>query len=254
MSVLLLSSCAPRKVIKPPPALRSPEEVLDSLKVKGSHIQSYAADMVVGLHSEKLDLTFDMELYYREPSEIAFTFEVLLGIDVARAVLRHDTLRAYSPFRNAYFEQELRGGRFMEFGDIEFDIVSNIDFSVGKFGFRETGATFLGRDQGLYLYETIDPSWEKRFWVNPATVTVAKSHWRHREDPYDLWINYYDFQKADGGWRPWRITLYSQDKGFRTQIRIRQEKINVEIPDRFFELRIPEDAKRVEPKEGQSPR
>jgi outer membrane lipoprotein-sorting protein len=254
MSMLLLFSCAPRKVIKPPPTLRSPEEVLDSLKVKGSNIESYAADMVVGLHSEKLDLSFDMELYYREPSEIAFTFEMLLGIDVARAVLRNDTLRAYSPFRNAYFEQELRGGRFMEFGDIEFDLVSNIDFSVGKFGFRETGTTFLGKDEGLYLYETTDTSWEKRFWVNPATVTVAKSHWRHREDPYDLWINYYDFHKVGGGWRPGRITLYSQDKGFRTQIRIRQEKINIEIPDRFFELQIPEDAKRIEPQEGHPPR
>ncbi|MFQ5868272.1 MAG: DUF4292 domain-containing protein [Candidatus Zixiibacteriota bacterium] len=216
------------------------------LAEQDAHINTYAGDIDVDLHSEKMNLSFGMELYYREASELAFTLEMILGIDVAKGVLRNDTVRVFSPFTNSYFEQNLQEGRFVEFGEQRFDLVSTIQFSMGKFGFDRNDSRFIGRQEGFYLYEMADTVWDKKFWVNPATLTVAKCHWRHRDESYDLWISYYDFHRMDGRWRPKIITLLCPAKGFRIRIKLRQEMINVEIPDSFFELRIPEDARRIE--------
>lgn len=212
-----------------------------------AEINAYAGDLEVDFQSEKMNLSFGMELYYRQPSEVAFTFEMIMGIDVAKAVLHHDTVRVFSPFRNSYFEQELRDRRFLELGDQTFDLVSTTELSIGKFGFDRDDPEFAGREEGFYLYALSDPTWDKQFWVNPATATVAKCHWRHRRESYDLWISYYDFHRVGDGWRPRIVTLLCPAKGFRIRIELRQEKINVPIPDRFFQLRIPEDAKRIEP-------
>ncbi len=248
--MLIFTSCAPRKIVKPPPRVKSPDEVVALLAGQEAHLDTYAGDLAVEFQSKELQLSFDMELYYRHPSEVAFTFEMILGIDVAKAVLHHDTVRVFSPFRNSYFEQNLKEGRFIQLGDRRFDLVSTIEFSIGKFGFDQNDSRFVGRQEGFYLYEMADTIWDKKFWVNPATLTVAKCHWRHRDESYDLWISYYDFHRMDGRWRPKIITLLCPVQGYRVKIRLRQEKINVEIPDNFFQLRIPEDARRIEPPSG----
>jgi outer membrane lipoprotein-sorting protein len=243
--LLTFTSCAPRRIIKPPPRAKSPEEVIALLAGQEADIGTYAGDLDVEFHSEKLQLSFDMELYYRQPSEVAFIFEMILGIDVARGVLHQDTVRVFSPFRNSYFEQELKDKRFLELGDRRFDLLGTVEFSIGKFGFDRDHPKFAGREEGFYLYTLSDTTWGKEFWVNPATLTVAKCHCRHKEESYDLWISYYDFHRMDDRWRPEIITLVCPAKGFRIRIKLHQEKINVEIPDSFFELRIPEDAERI---------
>ncbi|KPJ50862.1 MAG: hypothetical protein AMJ41_00680 [candidate division Zixibacteria bacterium DG_27] len=248
--LVIFASCAPRRIIKPPPKVKTPGEVVALLATQEAHLHTYAGDIEVDFHSEKMNLSFGMELYYREASELAFTLEMILGIDVAKGVLRNDTVKVFSPFRNSYFEQKLQEGRFVEFGQQRFDLVSTIEFSIGKFGFDRDNPKFVGRQQGFYLYEVADTIWDKQFWVNPATVTVAKCHWRHRDQFYDLWISYYDFRKMDDRWRPKIITLLCPAKGFRIRVKLHQEKINVEIPDRFFQLRIPEDARWIEPPSG----
>jgi hypothetical protein len=108
-------------------------------------------------------------------------------------------------------------------------------------------------DKESYVYVDSIGTWRRSFWVNKEGAFLTKSIWKpisssdiKTDEANGFLILYKNFEKFNQTKLPKAIEIKSLDEKVRLKLRFLERNINSSIPDRKFQIRIPEDAKPVE--------
>jgi hypothetical protein len=231
---LLLAGCRVRQELSPPPpevveipvetpkteALRILQQMKDSMPVYDWAVMRFSADYT-GLDNKRILVGGQMRI--RRDSAIWVSLSPAVGIEVARAILTHDSLRFLSRLQGSYYS-----GPSSKLNQL---LMTNVDYNVLE-------ALLLGNDFAYYedsvfsldnsarpLYHLSTPGRRKLsrqlsssgtkptvliqdMWIDPQNYRITRQQVKVvGQESQKLEVEYSDFKRIDGKLIPHSLNL-----------------------------------------------
>jgi hypothetical protein len=250
---LLFLSCYPVARLKPPPEELTPERVLERTISNQELVNSSASLISFNFKSSQENFSGDLELFFRKPDNFAFAVKALLGPDFVSGSNSADSLLLFFPRSKQYYK-----GRSINCikgvdSQTEFDLFCLLRLLVSETKINQEKAHFTGVDKENYVYQDSVETWKRSFWVNKEGAFLTKSIWKpifstgiKASESNGFVIEYKNFEKFNQTKFPRTIEIKSLDEKVKLKLKFLERNINVSIPDKKFQIKIPEDAKPVE--------
>jgi outer membrane lipoprotein-sorting protein len=240
-----LLSCGRKPSLTITRPAKSHKQVFTELVERESGLRSVAQSVDIELTTPDMgSRSLDGTVYYNE-GDYSVKLEGTLGKDVARILVKNDTIYAYSPPQNTYYIEN----RDEMIPDWNIRVVDILDMMTGPYGFDSRHVRYLGEDGSSFLFRIADDRTFKRIAVRRETVNITDITILSidPESKVDCAaVRFSDFHRVDGVYRPRHIIMEIEKESIIIKMRIKSEKLNQDLPRSFFEIDIPEKALRVE--------
>jgi hypothetical protein len=250
---LLFLGCYPAARLKPPPEELTPERVLEKAVSNQDMINSSASLISFNFKSPQESFSGDLELFFRKPDNFSFAVKALLGPDYVSGSISDDTLLLFFPRSKQYYKGKsincIKGSN----SQTEFNIFCLLKLLVSETKINQGKAHFTGVDKKNYVYEDSIQNWKRSFWVDIEGAYLTKSVWKpvsstgiEADEGNGFVIWYRNFEKFNGTKLPKAVEIKSLDEKVKLKLKFLERNINVSIPDKKFQIKIPEEAKPIE--------
>lgn len=250
---LLFLGCYPAASLKPPPEELTPEKVLERAVSNQELVNSSASLISFSYKSPQENFSGDLELFFRKPDNFAFAVKALLGPDFVSGSITDDSLLLFFPRSKQYYKGKsincIKGTN----SQTEFDIFCLLKLLISEMKINKEKAHFAGVDKESYVYEDSIETWKRSFWINKEGAFLTKSIWNpisftgiKTDEDNGFIIVYKNFEKFSQTKLPKAIEIKSLDEKVKLKLRFLERNVNISIPDKKFQIKIPEDAKSVE--------
>jgi len=250
---LLFLGCYPSARLKPPPEELTPERVLERAISNQELVNSSASLISFNFKSSQENFSGDLELFFRKPDNFAFAVKALLGPDFVSGSISADSLLLFFPRSKQYYKgRSINCIKGVE-SQTEFDLFCLLRLLVSETKINQEKAHFTGMDKENYVYEDSIETWKRSFWVNKEGAFLTKSIWEpifstgiKAGESNEFVIEYKNFEKFNQTKLPRAIEIKSLDEKVKLKLKFLERNINISIPNKKFQIKIPEDAKPVE--------
>jgi len=250
---LLFLGCYPAARLKPPPEELTPERVLEKAVSNQDMINSSASLIRFNFKSPQESFSGDLELFFRKPDNFAFAVKALLGPDYVSGSISYDTLLLFFPRSKEYYKGKSVDCIKEANSQTEFNIFCLLRLLVSETKINQGKAHFTGVDKKNYVYEDSIQNWKRSFWVDIERAYLIKSVWKpvssagiEANTDKGFIITYKNFEKFNQTKIAKVVEIKSLDEKVKLKLRFLERNVNISIPDKKFQIKIPEDAKSVE--------
>jgi outer membrane lipoprotein-sorting protein len=249
---LLFLGCYSTAHLKPPPEELAPERVLERAVSNQGLINSSAALISFSFKSPQESFSGDLELFFRKPDNFAFAVKALLGPDLVSGSITGDSLLLFFPRSKEYYKGKSINCTKESNSQTEFDIFCLLRFLVSETKIDPEKAHFISMDKKNYVYEESVETWKRSFWVDKEGTYLTKSVWKplsslstEANENNGFLITYKNFEKFNNTKLPKTAEIKSLDEKVKLKLRFLERNMNISIPDKKFQIKIPEDAKPI---------
>jgi len=249
---LLFLGCYPAARLKPPPEELTPERVLERAVSNQELVNSSASLISFSYKSPQESFSGDLELFFRKPDYFAFAVKALLGPDFVSGSISDDSLLLFFPRSKQYYKGRSINCVAEANSQTEFDLFCLLKLLISETKINKEKAHFTGMDKESYIYVDSIETWKRIFWVNKEGAFLTKSIWEpisssdiKTDEANGFVIVYKNFERFDQTRLPKAIEIKSVDQKVKLKLRFLERNINISIPDKKFQIKIPEDAKPV---------
>ena len=250
---LLFLGCYPAARLKPPPEELTPGRVLERAVSNQELVNSSASLISFSFKSPQESFSGDLELFFRKPDNFAFAVKALLGPDFVSGSISDDSLLLFFPRSKQYY----KGGSMNCIKEVdsqtEFGLFCLLRLLISETKINKEKAHFTGMDKESYVYLDSIETWRRSFWVNKDGAFLTKSIWKpisstgiKKDEDSGFVIMYKNFEKFNQTKLSKVIEITSLDESVKLKLKFLERNINISIPDKKFQIKIPEDAKPVE--------
>jgi len=250
---LLFLGCYPAASLKPPPEELTPGKVLERAVSNQELVNSSASLISFNYKSSQESFSGDLELFFRKPDNFAFAVKALLGSDFVSGSINEDSLLLFFPRSKQYYKGKSINCIKEANSQTEFDLFCLLKLLISETKINKEKAHFTGMDKESYVYQDSIETWKRSFWVNKEGAFLTKSIWEpisssgvKAGEINGFVIEYKNFEKFNQTKLPKAVEIKSLDEKVKLKLRFLERNINISIPDKKFQIRIPEDAKPVE--------
>jgi len=250
---LLILGCYPAARLKPPPEELAPERVLERAVSNQELVNSSASLISFNYKSSQESFSGDLELFFRKPDNFAFAVKALLGPDFISGSITDDSLLLFFPRSKQYYKGKSINCIKEANSQTEFDLFCLLKLLISETKINKEKAHFTGMDKESYVYEDSIETWKRSFWVNKEGAFLTKSIWKpisstgiKTDEDNGFVIVYKNFEKFNQTKLPMAVEIKSLDERVKLKLKFLERNINISIPDKKFQIKIPEDAKPIE--------
>ncbi|HVP36348.1 MAG TPA: DUF4292 domain-containing protein [Terriglobales bacterium] len=195
----------------------------------------------------------DLELFFKKPGDFAFAVKALLGPDFVSGSITDDSLLLYFPRSKEYYKGKGLNCTGEANSQTEFNLFCLLKLLISEIKIDRGKAHFIGADKKNFVYEDTIQNWIRAFWVDQEGAFLTKSIWKPMSSMRleegkgnGFEITYKNFEKFDQAKLPKSVEIKSLDEKVKLKLRFLERNINISIPDKKFQIKIPEEAKPVE--------
>jgi len=242
LSVFLILNCAPKPKILPEE--RTPQNVLKCAVRNQIKFETFACIMNLKLKGGKAKFSGTVEFFYKLPDLFSFYPRSFWGTNIFKAKGEGDSLTLYFPNDNEFYR-----GSFSEFETsaawgLKIDLKTLLKIITGEDGLSEKDALYKGQDKKNFIYESEDERWLKQHWIDFKRCRLIRSEWTDKKRGEVYHIEYKNFVIFQDVELAKTIEVKSLPKEY-AKIKFIERKLNLPIPEKKFQLKIPPDAKRI---------
>ena len=250
---LLFLGCYPAARLKPPPEELTPERVLEKAVSNQELVNSSTSLISFSFKSPQEGFSGDLELFFRKPDNFAFAVKALLGPDFVSGSITDDSLLLFFPRSKQYYKGKSINCLKEANSQTEFNLFCLLKLLISETKINKEKSHFTSMDKESYVYEDSIETWRRSFWVSKEGAFLTKSIWKpisssdiKTDEANGFVIGYKNFEKFNQTKLPKAIEIKSLDEKVKLKLRFLERNINISIPDKKFQIKIPEDAKPVE--------
>ncbi len=240
---LLIINCAPKPKLLPQD--RTPENVLQCVLKNRIDFTSQASLLDLQLKGKEAKFSGEVEIYYQAPDSFAFFPRTFLGADIFKAAGADDILTIYFPRENQYFSGKISGLENTRLWSWNIPFRTLLDLILGKEGWMEPQAEFIGKTEKYFVYRYEDTNWVKEYHVNAVRCRLVETSLTHKPDGALYRIDYKSYTRYDNYEIPIIVKIVSSNRE-TAMIKYQERKFDITLPATKLRLQIPADSKRVD--------
>jgi hypothetical protein len=224
----------------------SQEKVLEQY-ISNNNPVSYASHLKLYFKSERWGSgKTEALVYFKSPGLFSFIVKDFWGKDIVSGTSKGDSILVFYPQERCFIRDKIENFSGSVYWDWKISPLQLFNLLNGHWPIEQNQTRFVELSGGILRYETLQDAFRIDLFISAHNAALTELRISDRYNDWTGTVKLKRIKNHDGFNRPGLVEIEFERSKDELKAGIVEEKLNLELPEKYFNLQIPGSAKRIE--------
>ncbi|MCI0530436.1 MAG: hypothetical protein L0Y74_00570 [candidate division Zixibacteria bacterium] len=224
----------------------SHEKVLEQY-ISNNNPVSYASHLKLYFNSERWgSAKTEALVYFKSPGIYSFIVKDFWGKNIVSGTSKGDSILVYYPQERCFIRDKVENFSGSKYWDWKISPLQLFNLLNGQWPIKHKETHFVELSGDIIRYETFQDAFRIDLFISRHNAALTELRISDRDNDWTGTVKLKRIKNHDGFNRPGLVEIEFEGSKDAFKAGVVEEKLNLELPEKYFNLQIPGSAKKIE--------